>query len=720
MIVAHPADRRAAVVVVLSCLPWLVLLAWMSWLAWFMTDDAFITFRYVRNLLEGHGLVFNPGERVEGYSNFLWALELAAIWKLFGVRPEDVAQWLSVGYTAGVLAVLAWWVRRDARLAGHRVLAAWMVLGLVCGSATFAVWTSGGGLETRQFTFFLVAAMVGLMLHGGSRRALVAVSLCLAGAALTRVEGVLMAACCFGWFGAQRRVAYRSECAGRDGVGGRRFAGWLDWREVVCLTAPFVLLAGAHLVFRLAYYGEWLPNAYYAKHVRPWYDSGFHYYTAAALETGLYLLVPLAWVAMRQGWRARREVTYALPLLCIFVHMAGVMRVGGDHFEWRPLDFYWPALSVPAVAGILALGSRLSGARWSRRLARSRLALGRRAYSLAIFAPVFFYAGALQGVLLWEGTKVRLYEINLHLHIDEGSARWLLAVPGMSDLVTVSNALRDKARWQFTALRLPEHREFARSRISVWGPYEKMERRLIPNDALSATVSTGIVAYYLPDLKFIDTLGLTDATVARNPVTRPNRWRSMAHDRRPPRGYLEERGVNLYVLRPAASKAEALRRADYAVKAGSALWMPFNSPDHDWVIARFSKHGLAQWEAAIESAGTRRSSGFSVYYEDGYGLPFLFYAGDECSDEDHDHPYFLHVYPVSEDDLPANRRQYGYDNLDFRFRKKRVKDELVPSRVGCAALVALPGYEVARIRTGQMFRGALRWERELEILKKAR
>ena len=57
-------------------------------------------------LLEGHGLVFNPGERVEGYSNFLWALELAAIWKLFGLVPEAVAQWLSVGYTAGVLAVL--------------------------------------------------------------------------------------------------------------------------------------------------------------------------------------------------------------------------------------------------------------------------------------------------------------------------------------------------------------------------------------------------------------------------------------------------------------------------------------------------------------------------------------------------------------------------------------------------------------------------------------
>ena len=36
----------------------------------FMLDDPFISFRYARNLLNGYGLVFNPGERVEGYSNF--------------------------------------------------------------------------------------------------------------------------------------------------------------------------------------------------------------------------------------------------------------------------------------------------------------------------------------------------------------------------------------------------------------------------------------------------------------------------------------------------------------------------------------------------------------------------------------------------------------------------------------------------------------------------
>ena len=43
-------------------LPWVALLGYLTHVAWFLTDDAFISFRYVRNLLEGHGLVFNRGE----------------------------------------------------------------------------------------------------------------------------------------------------------------------------------------------------------------------------------------------------------------------------------------------------------------------------------------------------------------------------------------------------------------------------------------------------------------------------------------------------------------------------------------------------------------------------------------------------------------------------------------------------------------------------------
>ena len=142
-------------------LPFLLWLAPLGWIAAFasgLTDDAFISFRYARNLLEGQGLVFNPGERVEGYTNFLWVLELAALWGAFGLRPEHAAPWLSAAFTAATLAAMLWWAARLPSLP-HRGLVCWMALGLVCSSATFAQWTLGGGLEMRQFTFFVVLAV---------------------------------------------------------------------------------------------------------------------------------------------------------------------------------------------------------------------------------------------------------------------------------------------------------------------------------------------------------------------------------------------------------------------------------------------------------------------------------------------------------------------------------------------------------------------------------
>ena len=105
-----------------------------------------------------------------------------------------------------------------------------------------------------------------------------------------------------------------------------------------------------------------------------------------------------------------------------------------------------------------------------------------------------------------------------------------------------------------------------------------MERGIIPDDALTSAGGLGRF-YYLPDLKVLDVLGLTDATVARTSVTRSNLERRIAHDRRPPPEYLKQRGVNIRIIDPASSATEALRRADYAVKVGPDLWMPFNTVD---------------------------------------------------------------------------------------------------------------------------------------------
>ena len=75
------------------------------WLCYryFWLDDAFITFRYARNLADGMGPVFNPGEAVEGYTSFLWMLISSAAFAL-----ADDARALALIKVSGLL--IGWWI----------------------------------------------------------------------------------------------------------------------------------------------------------------------------------------------------------------------------------------------------------------------------------------------------------------------------------------------------------------------------------------------------------------------------------------------------------------------------------------------------------------------------------------------------------------------------------------------------------------------------------
>ena len=77
----------------------------------------------------------------------------------------------------------------------------------------------------------------------------------------------------------------------------------------------------------------------------------------------------------------------------------------------------------------------------------------------------------------------------------------------------------------------------------------------------------------------------------------------------------------------------------------------------------------------------------------------LIYLKDNCGEDDIADRFFLHIIPVDRRDLPVERSQYNFDNLDFYFREHAV---ISPGR--CAAVVALPDYEIRSIRTGQVFR----------------
>jgi arabinofuranosyltransferase len=138
------------------------LAAFAGWrLFYFLSDDAFIAFRYASNALRGHGLVWNPPPfaPVEGYTSFLWVRLLEIVWRLTGVAPPQAANALSFGFGLATLAIGARMLARMSLppgLAPHRLaLLALVMLGAL-SNRTFLAWLSSG-LETAMFNFGLTA-----------------------------------------------------------------------------------------------------------------------------------------------------------------------------------------------------------------------------------------------------------------------------------------------------------------------------------------------------------------------------------------------------------------------------------------------------------------------------------------------------------------------------------------------------------------------------------
>lgn len=298
----------------------------------FLSDDCFIGFRYARHLADGEGLVWNPGERVEGYTNFLWVLSLAAGMQA-GIAPETLSRGL--GFLSGglVLAALAWLSASRRSWSDPSV---WVAPAALALHRSFAAWSSGG-LETQAFALLVLGGYTLLARERSRGSSQVWSALVLALATLTRPEGAL-------FFGLAAAFRLADVVAGR--LPARRFAAW---------CATYLLLVGAHLLWRRGYYGFWLPNTFYAKVPGLLWQRGFEYLTLFHRDFQALWLLPfcLALAAVRRGFT---ELLFAAALLAYGVYIAAI---GGDRFEFRMLVPVLPLFYWLAVEAVLALaGSR--------------------------------------------------------------------------------------------------------------------------------------------------------------------------------------------------------------------------------------------------------------------------------------------------------------------------------------------------------------------------
>jgi arabinofuranosyltransferase len=318
----------------------------------FMTqqvDDAYITFRYARNLAQGLGPVFNPGEHVEGTSTFLFmVLEAGAI--RLGADALEAARFF--GCVSLVLLVVVAYAtvvslpgaRRGRRLAG-------LVAAAIVAASTPLAYFIGCGLETTTYAM-LVAVTVCLLVRQpvGSDRVGWAVA---AGfAATARPEGV--------FFGLMLIVVAtaREALAGRTRGAVFRYAGRA--------TLAFACVFGPLLAFRLGYYHAWVPNTAIAKSGTPRFrgkslaqvyalmtsGNGFDSVKSYVTHLGLGIVPIFGGLAFRRT-RFATSVALAVALGCATMSM-------WSYGDWMGFErLLTPAMTPVAVAVALGLSSLL-------------------------------------------------------------------------------------------------------------------------------------------------------------------------------------------------------------------------------------------------------------------------------------------------------------------------------------------------------------------------
>ena len=266
-------------------------------------DDQMISMRYARNLAEGHGLVWNPGEYVEGYSNLLWVFVMAAVHALgasdmhASLYVQGVSFALHIGILVLSLRLLTVFLPRA------RAAAVLLVAGLVL-SMDITFW-SVNGFETNLLAVLQLGFLVALLTRGEGW--LVWLSLALI--TLVRSDGVHV------WAG----DALLALVLSKDRV-----------RTLRNLALTLVPVA-AHFGWRRAYYGDWLPNTYYLKSVglpdKTW--TGVLYVGRFLRRYGVEVAIAAgaAAVCVRSDRRALAFFTTVLATIGYSV------VVGGDNFE---------------------------------------------------------------------------------------------------------------------------------------------------------------------------------------------------------------------------------------------------------------------------------------------------------------------------------------------------------------------------------------------------
>ncbi len=313
----------------------------------FIQDDAYTSFRYAKNFVDGNGLVFNKGEQVEGFTNFLWVLLLSHFY-YFNANLEITSQILSTFFGIAVIWITyllsrLFLLKDNASFIDHSFTLLPPLL--ISFSAPMIYW-SISGMETSLFIFLTLLSLYYFFIRESRTKfgkAFIILSII---NSLLRPEGLFffIIICLYELFSTIISEDFKYRIRLKIYFNNSRN------RELFYFFIPIILF----IVFRLIYYGYLFPNTFYAKTeftfqflVRGW--KYFYEFAESNLVFGALLILPI--FAFKEK---KNEISffYFFTLL----NFIAIIIIGGDVLQiYRFFLPFLPLIFIFSVKGIISI-----------------------------------------------------------------------------------------------------------------------------------------------------------------------------------------------------------------------------------------------------------------------------------------------------------------------------------------------------------------------------
>lgn len=291
---------------------------------WWLGDDAMISMRYARNLADGFGLVWNSsGERVEGYTNFLWTIYMAFV-HLLPIPASKTSLVILLTNIVLAIATIPVIIRFIRILDGGSLVTGATLVGYVLNKNVM-VWATSG-FETTLLTFLFLLATYRVIREAQQGKPNLLTFLLIASMSLVRADAVILSALLY----ALSVLLSRNR------------------KLVVVYSALSLTLPIAHEIFRISYYGDLLPNTAYLK-TSGWdgrYVAGLGY----VLDFAKNYPIVIGFAVVGSLWSPQRVRLFLLAIFLAYV--AYVAYVGGDAF----LNFRFFVPVLPLLLALAFLG----------------------------------------------------------------------------------------------------------------------------------------------------------------------------------------------------------------------------------------------------------------------------------------------------------------------------------------------------------------------------